>query len=178
MDVRNVTQEVEEIKELEQLYYSSFPEEERVPFSVLLLDADEKEQDFISFFVRGIFVGFAYLVKHKSMVLLLFLAVKPELRSQGIGSAILQEIYGRYSEGTILLDIESVYEEVDDLAERKVRKNFYLRNGFSSAGIGFHLLGTDYEVLFRGNKITGDMCQEIYDETGFCIDKFVPLRYL
>ena len=64
MDVRNVTQEVEEIKELEQLYYSSFPEEERVPFSVLLLDADEKEQDFISFFVRGIFVGFAYLVKH------------------------------------------------------------------------------------------------------------------
>ncbi|MGI6257296.1 MAG: hypothetical protein ACOYJU_04440 [Anaerovoracaceae bacterium] len=175
LDVKKVSGESQEIRQVKKLYYSSFPREERTPFNILLHDTEKDDCELLSFFDRDIFVGMNYVIEHKGLILLLYLAVEEVFRNQGYGGEILRNTFDRYSNATVVLDIESVWADVEDIGKRLERREFYIRNGFVSANLGFSLEGVDYEVLARGELPTPKTCGELYKKTSFQIDVFYPL---
>lgn len=175
LNANKVSCKSKEIKNVKKLYYSSFPKEERTPFNILLSDAKKNGFEFLSFFDRNIFVGMTYVIVHKGMTLLLYLAVEEIFRCKGYGGEILKNISFRYPNQTVVLDIESVWANVDDIQKRLERREFYIGNGFVSANLGFSLEGVDYEILAQGRLPTPETCAEIYKKTSFQIEDFYPL---
>lgn len=117
----------------------------------------------------------AYTLEYKSIILLLYLAIEKNCRSKGCGGEFLHEVNKYHCNKAILLDIEQVIPGKDNYLERKKRKEFYLRNGFFSSEIGFELLGVDYEILYYGQKVSKELCKELYEQTSFNIEKYYSL---
>ena len=79
-------------EELKNLYESSFPQKERTPFSILMLRCKSKMVNLLIFTENNNMVGFSYLIKKDRHLLILYLAVKEDLRDKGYGSRILYDI--------------------------------------------------------------------------------------
>ncbi len=125
-------------------------------------------------------------------VLMDFLAVVPELRGQGIGSAFLEELWDTVpADEGIFIEAERVDRKKDDeeQIERRKRIDFYEDNGAIETGVSCHLFGVDYELLYlpadRARKkqeeffdavcsmyreiyhlFFGRLCRPFYDDTG------------
>lgn len=142
---------------LYKLYRSAFPEYERKPLWMILdmrrrgkMDVWYCEQD-------GRFVGLAITLNGEDLILLDYFAIVPGQRGAGFGSAILRKLKEFYAGKGLFVEIESVYEDVDNLEERQRRKQFYLRNGMqqmnvmaSVFGVNMELLCSDCQVDFAG----------------------------
>ncbi len=89
-------------------------------------------------------------------VLLDYLAVVPELRGQGIGSAFLEELWDTVpADAGIFIEAERVDREKDDEEQivRRKRIAFYQENGAIVTGVSCHLFGVDYQLLYLpGNR--------------------------
>ena len=86
-----------------------------------------------------------------------YFAVVPGQRSGGFGSALLRKLKELYPGKGLFVEIESVYEDVDNLEERQRRKQFYLKNGMRQMNVmasvfevKMELLCSDCEVDFAG----------------------------
>ncbi len=99
-------------------------------------------------------IGLSYLFYHADLVYLSYICVEERLRDHGYGSKILEDIKEMYADKRIVLDIEEVQGE--RIEEKKKRKDFYLKNGFGSSGIFYHIYHVDYEIL----KWNGEVKQE------------------
>lgn len=130
-----------------RLYRFSFPREERKPFSAIVDIHRSDRGDVWYCTVDGRFAGFASTVKGGELVLVDYLAVSPDMRDGGIGSAILGALQKQYPDRHLFLEIESVWEDVPDRDARLRRKAFYLRNGFTPMKLMIWLFGVKMEVL-------------------------------
>lgn len=147
MVAKKVTFQSKESSLIKKLYNKSFPRQERIPFWLLILRANAKWIDFQAFYDREQFCGFACLTNSEHLTNILYLAVDPQLRSKGYGSKILQFIQNQYKHHTIVLEIERVDYTSANYKQRKMRKDFYLRNSFMESGYGVTINGVKYEVL-------------------------------
>ena len=103
------------------------------------------------------FIGLAITLNGENLILLDYFAVVPGQRSGGFGSALLHKLKELYPGKGLFVEIESVYEDVDNLEERQRRKQFYLKNGMRQMNVmasvfevKMELLCSDCEVDFAG----------------------------
>lgn len=156
--MERVTSACRMLHRIKSLYDEAFPREERAPFFLLKAAAKKPYIDFFAFYNRGDFCGFAYLVSGEQMCTLMYLAVEEKYRSCGYGGQILSCLRAYCGQRVIALDIEQVSPQADNYEQRRRRRAFYLRNGFSSSGYGHLLRGVQYEILIS----SGTFCPEEY----------------
>ena len=137
-------------KDIEPLYVSAFPENERPPvdmfFETVLIDND----DLLGFYDNNEFIGFTNLITYKDICYLFFFAVKEDKRNQGYGTKILEIIKELYKDKVLTLCYEEIDDKYPDIELRKRRKNFYYRNGFIDNKMKTCEYGVNYESCYIG----------------------------
>ena len=94
----------------------------------------------------GIVVGFTvlYVPKEQGFCLLEYMAVHREYRNAGIGTSLLRTavrtVQAEHGDIPILLEVDSECESSSDHISRKVRKQFYRKNGcLQVKNLSYHL---------------------------------------
>lgn len=161
MNLKKLTSEHRDIPLLNALYIEAFPPNERllsveeifgladkVPIDILGIYPDETPERFAGFFMTFV---------HEEFVYLLFFATKAEMRSTGIGSKAIKALVELYSGKPLLFSYESVFEESDNLEQRKRRRAFYQRNGFYETGYFGRLNNTEFIIASSEEKSDKDI---------------------
>lgn len=113
-------------------FSEAFAENERKPFADIIRLIKEDKYDMWGLFENNILLGYATLWKNNNipLVLLDYLGVNKDIRSQGIGSQILRHLK---SLSYPIVTESELPVEGDSPAENEVRMRrmaFYSRNGF------------------------------------------------
>lgn len=143
----------EHLKELKALYMTAFPKEERAPWWLMKLRANQGRADSLAATVDGEFAGMAYMVTRDDMAYLFYLAVEQNIRGKGTGSAILKALGERYAGKRIFLSREQLDSSAPNYAQRESRHRFYLSNGLSDWGIQIKEGPMIYDVMGTGDKV-------------------------
>lgn len=150
--------EKEELLQIRRLYMQAFPKAERKPFAMIKQKVQKGSMDILA--VRGenlALTGFAITLKYKDMVLIDYFAIAPEFRNRGVGSEALRLLREWYRDIRLFLEIEVVDPEAVNYEERRRRKQFYLRNGFSETGKFVSIFGVRMELMTYQCEIS---CQD------------------
>lgn len=134
-------------KKIKQIYFDSFPQNERMPFPLMIAMSKLWNTQFLSFYDDELPCGLIYFAVNRKLVFIMFLAVDKELRSKGYGSVILQEMQRKYPNKKMIVSIEPCVEEALDIEIRQKRKDFYLRNKFKETSYRMRLNGVEQEIL-------------------------------
>ena len=136
MTEKKITSEQADIIQIKQLYESAFPENERIPWPDLMRLLDEMHLDFTAFYDNEALVGFYIVYPGTKVYWFWYFAVKEELRGEGIGQKILTLLIQKYEGKTIVLDMESPYQNpCPNPEQRRRRQQFYFRNGFRDTNL-------------------------------------------
>ena len=129
------------------LYRNAFPRYERKPFSRITSMAKAGRADLWTIREDGDFAGFAATVNAPELVLLDYLAVSKKYRGGGIGTAAMGTLMDHYRDRGFFLEIESTFEDAENLRERQKRKQFYVNCGMEPMGTEADLFGVRMELL-------------------------------
>lgn len=130
----------------ENLYFSAFPEDERIDTSDLyeLYNQGFIEIDLINHNNKNI--GFAVIYLNENIHLLSYFAIDPALRGMGYGSKSLKLLKEKYDD--LMIEIESTkFKDADDYSLRNRRKAFYIRNGFKILDAEVDYFGIEMELM-------------------------------
>ncbi|MCL2400586.1 MAG: GNAT family N-acetyltransferase [Defluviitaleaceae bacterium] len=148
LTVKPVTKAIKYDKEgfqnIKDLYYSAFPRQEQVALGFLIGQTKKDTVKFDAFYDGDTFVGLTYTISFKDITYLWYLATQPNLRSKGYGSQIMRHLHETYPDKRIVLNLDVQDETATDNEIRKKRKDFYIKNGYSSTG---------YLCTFNRNKL-------------------------
>lgn len=155
-------------EDIEPLFISAFPRDERPPSSYFFSSFDNKDiNELYGFYDKDSFIGFSSIIIYKDICYIFFLAVKEEYRNQGYGSQILKEIKKLYKDYTLLLCYELVDPSFSDYEIRKKREHFYQKNGFNKNPLITNEFGVVFQTAVNGDrKVTFNEYQEIF-KNGF-----------
>ena len=152
MQVRKVTAASAERGEVVRLYESAFPANERWGMNQVLRDETGISEMF-SFFDGELFCGFVILLNWKNITHIIYFAVDDALRGKGYGTEALRLIREYKPDRVILVDIEQEFPGADNNAQRRRRKAFYERSGYTEAGVRYSWRGEKYEIMILGGEI-------------------------
>lgn len=138
--------------DVKDIYIDSFPKKERMPFQMMVAMSKLWNTDFWAFYDKDTLCGFIYLAHNRKIVFVMFLAVDKTIRSNGYGSAILQEIQYKYPDKKIIISIEPCDKNAPDIELRVRRKGFYLRNGYRETGYRMELNGVVQEIIISNGE--------------------------
>lgn len=141
-------------KAVKRIYFEAFPKEERMPFPMMVAMSKLWNTQFTAFYDKDILCGFVYMAMNRKLVFLMFFAVDQKFRSKGYGSRILKEIRNKYPNKKIVISIEPCNENVSDIAIRKRRKAFYMRNGYNETGYRMKLNGVVQEIIITNGEFS------------------------
>ncbi len=160
--VKKVRPGMSGILKIRRLVLTTFPQNERPPFNLLLLRTRLPDAEFLAFYEKKELCGITVTIQNDDAVLLSFLAVCEEKRSQGIGSELLKYVKKRHSGKLIVADIEALDPHAADIADRVRRKRFYIKNGFEELHAGFAYGGADYELMGIGGGFDENKLRRLY----------------
>ena len=149
-----------DLKKIKGLYESSFPVNERIPFRRLINTLTE-DRIMSVYHEDDKLVGMSFVFILNDLVYLSYISVFEELREQGYGSKILKKIISDFEGKRFVLDIEEVKTDSKNYEERRLRKDFYLKNGFESTGVFYHIYSVDYELLSYGGTVSREQWHEL-----------------
>ena len=161
MKIKQAKNIIQKIK-IYRLYMSAFPKCERKPFSIILKMQKKGKTDLWYAESDGKFVGTGATINSDDIILLDYFAISPKNRGKGIGTELLKALRSLYPDKGFFLEIEKVYEDAENAAERKRRKNFYLSSGMKELGTNAKLFGVDMELLGFDCSLTFDEYREFY----------------
>lgn len=173
-----ITKRSPEYKQAKQLYFDSFPKDERVPWSWLMLRSKKQFIEFIGFYDDEKLVGFAYNITQGDLTYLFYLAVDPNLRGGGYGSQILQDVIKMYSGQRICLSAEILDPDADNALQREKRIAFYQRNGFKMSDKIAKEAGVVYSMLTHGGDFEKQEYIDIQNYFNGIFSLFVKIYYL
>lgn len=148
--------------EVYALYQKAFPKSEKKPFTMIRSMHKKGNSDIWRFERGGKFAGIIITINGRQNILLDYLAVDETQRGTGIGSEILQLMKNHYDGKGVFLEIESVYEECDNKAQRVRRKHFYEKCGLTSMDVFVWLFGVKMELMSFGCKMTFEEYHAFY----------------
>ena len=162
-----------------RLYRTAFPRCERKPFSMIVKMFRLGKTDVWYCTDQGKFVGLAITINGQDAILLDYFAMAQNLRGSGYGSAILQELIRQYSPKTLFGEIETVFEDAEDLDMRIRRKQFYLRNGLKEMGVMVYLFGVKMELLTSDRTMTFEEYRNFYqvNYNQWAADHILPAQH-
>ena len=142
--------EVNADEKIRQLYESAFPEGEQIPWKDLIRLIREMPLDFTTYYDDNTFIGFTIVYPRESFNWYWYFAVREELRGKGYGRQILTLLKERYKGQTCVLDMESPTQDCENIAQRKRRHDFYLRNGFRDTNVYRTYNGITMTIMITG----------------------------
>ena len=145
-----------------KLYRKAFPASEKKPFSIIIKMYRKRSSDIWRFTRDGKFAGIIITINGAQHILLDYLAVKEAQRGIGIGTEILQMMCRHYAGKGVFLEIESVYEECENKAQRVRRKHFYEKCGLKSMEVFVWLFGIKMELMSFGCQLTFEEYHAFY----------------
>lgn len=145
--IRKPLAQVSEKKALRQLYHSSFPKYEQMPWWLLRLLSLGRDIGVDGYYAGWELCGFTFSAATEQVLFVLFLAVSEEHRGQGFGSAILGKLKADYPGRAIVLNVELPDPEADNYQQRLRRMRFYRKNGFFDTGYDIDEVGGTFRVL-------------------------------
>jgi len=154
LKIHPITKDSKDFQMIETLYTSTFPEAEQAPMWFLLRRAKKDHVEFNAYYDGDVLAGFTYLISHETLTLVMYIAIDANHRSKGYGSQIMNYIREAYPNNRIILNIEMEDENSENNAQRKKRKQFYIRNGYGSSGIFLEMKGVTYEALISNGDCT------------------------
>ena len=149
-------------KEIHRLYESAFPDYEKKPFWLIRIKNKQGRADVWYLEEEGRFIGLGITMSSPELVLLDYFAIDEKVRGMGFGSKALKALQEQYADRHFFLEIESIYDECDNVEQRKRRKQFYLRNGMTEMRMMANLFGTNMEVLGHDCKLDFATYRSIY----------------
>ena len=156
LSAESVTEIPEEVR---SLYMASFPPEERIPYGNTMRTFG-RGGDLEIFTDDGQFVGFCYSFESEGSVFLVYIATLPGLRGKGYGARMLDEMRRIKAGRNMFLVLEGTDGSPED-GMRIRRRNFYLRNGCTDAGV--RILSDD--VYFDSMNVLGSNTEESMNRT-------------
>jgi hypothetical protein len=135
-------------QEIKEMYMSSFPKEDRMPFALMVMMSYLWNTQFLAFY-DDILCGFVYMATIGKQSFVMFIAVKENLHSKGYGSRILEIVQSMNLNNKVIISIEPCDESAEDFEQRLRRKNFYLKNGYLETGYFMKLGRKKQEVLIK-----------------------------
>lgn len=156
----------ENYKEIKELYKSAFPPEERAPFFVLRRRAEQGKAEMLEARDGDKFAGLAYMVCLRDMAYIFYLAVAPDMRGMGCGSAILGELRERYAGKRLFLAREQLDEAAENYEQRLRRHDFYLHNGFEDKRFKIKEASVVYDAMGIGGDVSEQEYRELIDRWG------------
>ncbi len=130
------------------LYETSFPASERKDLDSLLTGTHAHAYRVLVARTQDCPVaGMVITATHGGLVMLDYLAVRPDMRSRGLGHALLPLIRKQFPDKHFFLETEAPTKDCDNLTQRLRRKRFYLSAGLAETGVRARIYGTDMELL-------------------------------
>lgn len=168
-----------EVKKIKELYFAAFPKEERAPFGMMARKARRSKGRMLAAKDGDTFVGFTYIVENAACAYLFYLAISPEARGRGYGSAILGKLREMYKDKRLFLARESLDPASDNYEQRVRRHEFYLRGGFEDLACKIR----EYKVTFDVMSVGGNITPEDYADvmTPWCgkfLIKYAPMKLI
>ena len=148
-------------QKIKQLYETAFPKDEQIPWDDLMRLVGEMSLDFTAYYEGEEFIGFTIVYPRKSFNWFWYFAVREDLRGKGYGQQILTQLIERYKGQPFVLDMESTTQVCDNLAQRKRRQAFYLRNGFRDTHVYRTYNDIIMTIMMRGE---GTFTKQDWDE--------------
>ena len=148
--------------QLYKLYRSAFPAAERKPFGMIIGKYRKGKMDVWRIEREGAFFGLAITINGSDLILIDYLAIAEPHRGSGVGTATLALLQEMYAGKNVFLEIESVYENAPNQAQRERRKAFYLRCGLIPMRVMVYLFGEKMELLGFGDPIDYDTYLRFY----------------
>ena len=150
-------------KDVQKLFLSAFPSDERPPAHIFFAKAKKENNDVYAYYDNDEFIGFTGIITYKDIIYIFFLAVPEAKRNMGYGSKILEYIKSSHRDKVVLLCYEEVDRKYDDYEKRVKRKEFYQRNGFLENGFKTNEFGVIFETAYYGvHKVSFEEYVEIF----------------
>lgn len=154
-------------KDIEPLFTSAFPKEERPEADYYFASFNKPINELYGFYDNDEFVGFTSVTLYKDICYIFFLAVQDDKRGQGYGSQILNELKRIYAQYVLLLCYELVDPSYKDYEYRKKREQFYLHNGFRKNPLITNEFGVIFQTAVIGDRdVTIEEYKQIF-KNGF-----------
>lgn len=155
MNIRlvNIARDSSHIDRIKRLYFTAFPESERAPFDKLVRKARRRNINFFACMNGDEWVGFVYVLNHKDLSYIFYLAVDDAHRGKGFGTAILRALLRKYHGRRLFLAIEQLDKSAPNYPQRLKRQDFYMRAGFERLGQRLQEAYVIYDLLGIGGKI-------------------------
>ena len=134
LESRDVTRRLPQYREVIDLYRRAFPSEERIPLWHMRLMSLRRDVRLRAWLDDGALVGLTYTVSRPTMLWLFYFAVNDAVRSRGYGSRILSHLRQEAEGRTIVLEIEPLDDGAPNIEQRRRRRSFYERTGFTPTG--------------------------------------------
>lgn len=160
MKYKEIIKDQKDFNEITEIFEEAFPESEKMPVDILLLEAQNDNTEFLSIYDEDKLIGISYVRTRNDLCFVLYLAVNNKYRGNGYGSKILEFIQEKYNDKRIVLNIEELDNTKDNYEQRVKRKNFYIKNGFKDLEYKVDDGKTVYEVL----SYNGFVSKEEYSE--------------
>lgn len=93
------------LKEIERIYISSFPENERIEFEEIK-NTRFINSKLLAFFDNSVLLGFSYISILGSYVYIIYYAIDEKFRNQGYGTQILKMLINMFKDKVKVLCIE------------------------------------------------------------------------
>ena len=116
---------------------------------------------FLAYYDGDDFVGLAYILQNEAVVYLFFLAVNPNIRYRGYGSAILQDVKDLAGNRPVVLAIEPMDGKADNFDQRLKRVRFYEKNGFHITAYYYHEGSETYQMMANTKQIDIDAIKKL-----------------
>lgn len=158
-----LTSDSKEYKEVESLYITSFPENERSPLHLLLEDPTGCSEVY-SFYDAAIFCGFACLLTFQDITHILYFAVAKSQQKKGYGSYILNQLQQLKPTQRLIADIEKVSCDALNDDQRHKRKAFYLKNGYHVTNVSYEWRQEDYEILVSNKDLSREEFERFWEQ--------------
>ena len=151
--------------DIEALYLSAFPEDERPPFFwYYQVFTNTEDSHILAYYNEGEFIGFIHYVTYLDVVYIAFFAVTDSKRNQGYGTSILREMKELFPDKTLLLCFEEINKKYPDNANRIKRMEFYKSNGYVDNGLKTQEGDVVYQSAYNGShKVSYQEYQQIFD---------------
>ena len=155
----------ERIEAIRFLYEESFPPDERMPFSRMLNRCEDGIMRLLSVEdENGAFLGFANITLCFDALALNYFAIKPEYQGNGYGSEVILALKKRYPERSIVIDIEDDGISSDNPEQRKRRRAFYERLGFSAMPYKLKIFGVPSLIMSSSKNYALDEYMKIFEQ--------------
>ena len=136
-------------REIKDIYISSFPKEERMPFILMLGMSYLWNTEFLSFYEGDVICGIIYMATMGKQTFIMFFAVDEKIRAKGYGSRILSKVQALHPHNKLIVSIEPCDKDNANYEQRIRRKIFYSRNGYAETGYYIKLGGQKQEILIK-----------------------------